>query len=363
MPLYEACFFNKLLFIINIKDNKVMTAINKPKAYLGNGKYIFISYSHKDADRVYDFINVLQRKCNVWFDEGIHFGREWDEDIVSKIDHCSLFIYVITPNSLESKNCKDEIAYAKQNGIPFINVLLEEMELPSIFSFRYGRFQMCKYYEYRHKEEVLEELFRRNEEIRLTVKDAEEEVKKPIEVVQETPKNVNQNKGFSLFNLEKEITIFPLYDSEKEETISREEYFNDDGEMMYRLVLLPSESMNLPTQKVEVFELELLNNSSTRIAFFSKDNGYDARYSHNVLNRGYNCICINIKTDKDLPYLFSKVHTVKIKTKIYSIFNDCLDVNFEVIMNGIKDVSHNPDTKIIPELVTFNIHHCHYKVG
>ena len=128
----------------------------KLKAYLGNGNYIFVSYAHKDSEKVFELIRVLQKEYNVWFDEGIRFGREWDEEIVSKIDGCTLFVYAITKNSLESRNCKDEIAYAKDNNIPFLNMLIEDIELPNLFKLRYGRFQMLKYYEYQDKNEIFD---------------------------------------------------------------------------------------------------------------------------------------------------------------------------------------------------------------
>ena len=331
----------------------------KPKAYLGNSKYIFVSYSHKDSDRVFEFISILQSKYNVWFDEGIHFGREWDEEIVSKIDACSLFIYVITENSLNSKNCKDEIAFAKQNDIPFINVIMDDIELPTIFTFRYGRFQMLKYFEYQIKGEVLHDLERRSEEIKLTLKDQENENNEPL-VRHSTFRQEESNdlsKDYSLFTLEKEISAFSIDDEE-----NKENYFDDNGERLYRLVLLPGESMNNPVGKVEVFELNMLDEKNKRIAFFSKDDGIDAKYAYNVLDRGYNCINIDILTNKDILYLLNKVKTIKLMTKIHSIFGAVLDVEFEILLNGKEDNKRNPDIKELPDLVTFKIHHCHYHV-
>ena len=341
----------------------------RPKAYLGDGKYIFVSYSHKDSDEVYKFINILQTKYNVWFDEGIHFGREWDEEIVDKIDKCSLFIYVITENSLNSKNCKDEIAFAKQNDIPFINVLMDDMELPSIFTFRYGRFQMLKYFEYIDKSEVLNDLERRSDEIKLTETKNKSKVKAPkaskqSEIVRHNNNATNVNtQDYALFTFEKEVTLFSVFDADKELTIKKKEYFDDNGDRLYRLVMLPGESMNTPVQKVEVNEVGLFDENEKRIALFNSDKGIDAKYAHDVLNRGYNCISINFKTDKDILYLFNKVKFLRLKTKIYSIFGTCLDVDFDVVIKDKTNIEHNPDVKDIPDLVSFNIHHCHYKVN
>ena len=343
-----------------------MASINRPKAYLGNGKYIFVSYSHKDSDKVYEFINILQTKYNVWFDEGIHFGREWDEEIVDKIDKCSLFIYAITDNSLNSKNCKDEIAFAKQNDIPFINVIFDDLKLPSIFTFRYGRFQMLKYFEYQNKGEVLHDLERRSEEIKLTVKDKEDvnpNEGRHSEVSTFRSNELGTANDYALFTFEKEITIFSVFDADKDLTIKNKEYFNDNGERLYRLVMLPGDSMNTPVQKVEVTEVCLLDENEKKIALFNSKEAIDAKYAHNVLDRGYNCICINFLTNKDIPYLFNKVKFLRLNTKITSIFGTCLDVDFEVILKGKTNIEHNPDIKEIPDLVSFDIHHCHYKVN
>ena len=137
----------------------------KIEAYLGDGKYVFVSYAHKDEKIVYPFISSLLKKCNVWFDEGIHYAKEWDEEIVKKISNCTVFVFAITKNSLESENCKDEIAFAKDNKIPFINVLMEDIELPKEFKFRYGRYQMCKFFEFDNPDDAVKNLFRRSEEI------------------------------------------------------------------------------------------------------------------------------------------------------------------------------------------------------
>lgn len=135
--------------------------MNTPKAYLGNDKYIFVSYAHKDKDLIYPIILKLQEKYNVWFDEGIKWGKEWDKEIVDRLTHCSLFIYLITNNSLSSPNCKDEISYAKDSGLPFINICIEDVSLPEEFKFRYGRYQMCFLYRFNNLDGFLNDFIAR----------------------------------------------------------------------------------------------------------------------------------------------------------------------------------------------------------
>ena len=129
------------------------------KSYQGNGKYIFISYSHKDNDRVHPFIKALQNKqYNVWFDEGIHYGDDWRKSIAEAISNASLFIYMISENSLKSKHCSNEVAFADENDIPFINILMEDIELPNEFKLSYGRYQMMHLYNYKNINNFVKEL-------------------------------------------------------------------------------------------------------------------------------------------------------------------------------------------------------------
>lgn len=142
--------------------------------YLGNEKYIFISYAHKDKNRVYSLIKTLQSKFNVWFDNGIHFTNEWRKDIIDHIDGCALFVYVITEASLASPNCQNEINYAAENGIPFLNILMDNIELPKEFRFSFGRYQMCKYFEYHNDNEFINDILYRTPSIQEIVKGEQE---------------------------------------------------------------------------------------------------------------------------------------------------------------------------------------------
>ena len=48
----------------------------RPNAYEGQAPYIFISYAHKDTDRVFEIVSELARQnCRFWYDEGIAPGR------------------------------------------------------------------------------------------------------------------------------------------------------------------------------------------------------------------------------------------------------------------------------------------------
>ena len=140
-----------------------MPSLPDIKAYSGNGNYIFVSYSHRDKSIAYPFIAALQEKFNVWFDDGIHYGKEWEREIVEKLDGCSIFVFLISKSSLDSPNCKDELYYAREHSKHFINVLLDDsIQLPREFVFRYGRFQMCNLNSFPSPEDAIEDLERKS---------------------------------------------------------------------------------------------------------------------------------------------------------------------------------------------------------
>lgn len=140
--------------------------------YQGSGKYIFVSYAHKDSRIAYPFIEALQERYNVWYDKGIHFANEWDKEVADHLARASLFIFLVSDNSLKSENCLDEINQAKNRKIPFINALLEDVHFSMEFELRYSRFQMCKVFEYHSLQDAIEDISRRTENIHQVLADS-----------------------------------------------------------------------------------------------------------------------------------------------------------------------------------------------
>lgn len=132
--------------------------MSAPKAYSGKNKFIFVSYSHRDTEIVLPFIANLQKQYNVWFDEGIHFGKEWEDEIAEKLLKCELFIFMVSENSLASSNCKDEIHMAREKGKNFINVMMKPTDVSDAFALRYSRYQTCKLYTYSDYESAIRDM-------------------------------------------------------------------------------------------------------------------------------------------------------------------------------------------------------------
>ena len=100
------------------------------EAYKGNDPYIFISYAHKDSNKVFPIISEFHKAgFPIWYDEGIDPGNEWPEEIANALLNCSLFIVFISSSSVKSKNVVREINYALSKDKPFIHIWLEEATL------------------------------------------------------------------------------------------------------------------------------------------------------------------------------------------------------------------------------------------
>ena len=124
--------------------------------------YIFISYSHKDSDKVYEIIQKLNDSgYNVWYDGGIDPGTEWDQNIASHVKGCSYFVAFISQGYISSENCKDELNYARDLDKERLLVYLEDVALPDGLAMRMNRMQAIWWNRYTHSnmDEAFEKLF------------------------------------------------------------------------------------------------------------------------------------------------------------------------------------------------------------
>ncbi len=122
--------------------------------------FIFISYSHRDSDRVCPIIERLKKEgFNVWYDDGIEPGSEWDENIANHISQCGYFIAFISENYLGSSNCKDELNFARDLDKDRLLVYLEEVALSGGMAMRMNRNQAIYWDKCADKEKAYQKLF------------------------------------------------------------------------------------------------------------------------------------------------------------------------------------------------------------
>ena len=87
--------------------------------YRGKEPFLFLSYSHKDAEQAAELIlRLKQAGFRVWYDEGVIPATEWDEKIARAIKHSSYFVSLISEAYLASANCLDELNYARDLNKP-----------------------------------------------------------------------------------------------------------------------------------------------------------------------------------------------------------------------------------------------------
>ena len=98
--------------------------------YNGNDPYVFISYAHKDSDKVIPILNELQkRRIRLWYDSGIEVGTEWPEYIANSLSKAKCVLAFISENAQASPNCRRELTYSINAGKEVLVVYLEECEL------------------------------------------------------------------------------------------------------------------------------------------------------------------------------------------------------------------------------------------
>lgn len=111
-------------------------------AYQGNNPYVFVSYAHKDNEKVLDLIKLLKRKmCRIWYDEGLTPGGSWNDDLANHISKCECVIIIITNNSIQSQYVKSELNYAISLNKKIYPVFLENVELPAGLAMMLGTTQ------------------------------------------------------------------------------------------------------------------------------------------------------------------------------------------------------------------------------
>jgi len=112
------------------------------EAYEGEDPYLFVSYSHQDAQLVFpEMIQLREAGYNIWYDEGVAASNEWPEEIANAVLGCSVFLCFISPRATDSVNCRNEINLALNEKKPFLAIHLEETELPAGLRLRMGDLQ------------------------------------------------------------------------------------------------------------------------------------------------------------------------------------------------------------------------------
>ena len=163
--------------------------MKKPVAYRGNNKFIFISYCHANDEIIWPIIYKLQEHFNVWYDEGIEVGKDWDKVVTNKLAISTAVIFFATKESLLSEACMDELFFVKEKKIPIIIFILYEFPFDDNFLVHFGRKQHIKLYNHSSFNETLDEIYR-CDGIKTATRDTLENSDQTIDTSQKQTKEV-----------------------------------------------------------------------------------------------------------------------------------------------------------------------------
>lgn len=89
---------------------------------------IFISYRSSDRELVQTLANDLDALGHtIWFDQELTGGHAWWNSILNKVRECDVFIFALSPRSLDSYPCQLEYGYADALGKRILPVLLTDI--------------------------------------------------------------------------------------------------------------------------------------------------------------------------------------------------------------------------------------------
>jgi WD40 repeat protein len=95
---------------------------------------VFVSYSRADSDFARKLNDALQMQGKTtWFDqESIASGADFQQEIYRGIESADNFLFILSPRSVNSPYCKDEVEYAASLNKRFVTVLHRQVNPASL---------------------------------------------------------------------------------------------------------------------------------------------------------------------------------------------------------------------------------------
>ena len=88
---------------------------------------VFFSYSRSDASVAAAVAEDIRSMGHAaWYDREVAGGQAWWNAILRQIRECDLFVFILTPRSLESQACRAEFSYASRLQKRILPVLCRE---------------------------------------------------------------------------------------------------------------------------------------------------------------------------------------------------------------------------------------------
>ncbi len=114
----------------------------------------FISYSRVNSDFAVRLAKDLRSTgYEIWLDQlDIPTGSRWDDEIEKALENSPIFLIILSTQSIQSQNVKDEIGYAIDAGKHILPVVIEDCKVP----FRLRRFQYVDFTKKPYQESLAE---------------------------------------------------------------------------------------------------------------------------------------------------------------------------------------------------------------
>lgn len=231
------------------------------KVYQGTDPYVFVSYSHKDKEKVFEIISDLMLcACNIWYDTGLHSGDDWSNEIAERLYGAECVLFMVTANSVQSEYVKDELNFAKAKNKKIYPIFLENVILPLSLELLLGRAQAISCLD----DDVEQSRFKLREKIKGNL---------PTTVFQmlSDPFYVGQRHRFHLKDTSKPFPPNTYFEGEMHHSFEiRAVNAADETETtVYRLAARPAYDMHYSLNSVAVFDDPYFCDDDSKVLFLS----------------------------------------------------------------------------------------------
>src|SRR5690606_13090802 len=83
-----------------------------------------VSYARIDKPFCIQLKDVLDVH-DVWYDQRLYGGQNWWKEILRRLEWCECFVYLMSPDSVNSDYCLKELQIATRLGRPIIPILIQ----------------------------------------------------------------------------------------------------------------------------------------------------------------------------------------------------------------------------------------------
>lgn len=243
------------------------------KVYQGADPYVFVSYSHRDKEEVFEIINDLMLcACNIWYDTGIHSGEDWNNEIAEHLFNAECVLFMVTANSIQSEYVKDELNFAKSKQKKIYPVFLENVSLPISLELLLGRAQAISYSD----SDIEDSRFKLREKIKNNL---------PSNVFQtlSDPFYAGESNYFYLENTSYTFPETAYFAGEEHNSFAINAVNSISGEktVIYRFQSRPAYDMTYSLNSVSVFDDPYFCDKDSEVLFISLVLSFSGRYPTN----------------------------------------------------------------------------------